>query len=181
MDLRQQAILERYVRLTKAGALEQRPGLVSVLVATVREEDVTVEAAGSPLSADQVGALWSALASIGAPQFLDTPQPPKADNGFWLVFGLEEGRSLQLFYQPGSPAVLSDAQGSERYTVTPALASVLGSVKPSSLRIDDENDPGSDVWWVVMIVAGIICLAAAGWLVRHPLRLPSSPKASGHT
>jgi hypothetical protein len=175
LDLRQQAILARYLRLTKAGALDERPSLVSVLVASVREENVTVEAAGSPLTAGQVGALWSALASTRTPQFLDTPQPPKAEGGVWLVFGLEEGRSLQLFYEPRS-ASLTDALGTERYSVTPALAAVLGSIKPTPHSIDDAVNPGSSAWWVVMIAGGILGLAAAYWFLRHPLRLPFEPK-----
>ena len=176
LDLRQQAILARYLRFTKAGSLDERPSLLSVLVAAVREENVTVEAAGSALTADQEGALWSALASTRPPQFLETSKAPKADGGIWLVFGLEEGRSLQLFYQPGSPATLTDALGTERYGVNAALASVLGSVKPSPRSIDDETNPGSKAWWVLMIAGGIICLAAAAWLIRHPLRLPFEPK-----
>ena len=35
---------------------------------------------------------------------------------------IQEGRSLQLYFDPGPPGTLTDAQGGERYTVSPALA-----------------------------------------------------------
>ncbi len=178
LDLRQQAILARYIRLTNEGALSTRPGLLNVLTAAAGEEDLTVEVDGGALTADQVGALWGGLANTGAPQFLDTPDPPLQDaDGYWLVFGLDEGRALQLFYEPGSPGHLTDALGEERYNVSPALASVLDGIKATPHPIDDKSKPGSYAWWMIMLGGGILCLGGALWLTKHPLRLPARVEA----
>jgi hypothetical protein len=177
LDLRQQGILERYIRLGRARAIPQRPGLLSLLTAAQREEDLAIEAGGAALPPDKVGSLWAALATAGSPRFLEPPEPIRvAEKGLWLVFNLQEGRSLQLYFDPGSPATLTDALGSERYTVSPALASVLSTIKPAAVPLGDQTSPGSKAWWVIMAGVGLACLVAAVWLARHPLRLPFEPR-----
>lgn len=178
LDMRQQGILERYIRLGRSRAISQRPGVLSLLSAAQAAEDVTVEAGGGPLTTGQAGALWAVLATTGAPRFLNPLEPPKSGpNGLWLIFGLQEGRSLQLYYEPGSPGTLTDALGGERYTVSPGLAAVLGTIKPSSTPLGDQTSPGSKAWWLIMIGVGLLCLGAAVWLTRHPPRLPFEPKS----
>jgi hypothetical protein len=178
LDIRQQGILERYIRLGSIRAIPQRPGVLDVMGAARTEELITLETGGAVPSPAQAGIMWDALAGTGPPSFLDPAEPPQVTGqGFWLVFGLREGRSVQLYYAPGPQPSLTDVFGRERYDVSPSLSAALAMVKPAMLMIDDRDSPGSDAWWPIMAAAGLACLGAAWWLYRHPLRLPFETKS----
>jgi len=177
LDIRQRAILARYIRLTLNGSLDQRPGLLKVLTSAANDEEITVEANGGPIGSQQVGPLWAGLANTGTPQFLNPPEPPDVGmTGYWVVFGLDEGRSLQMYYQAGTPGKLTDALGDERYTVSTQLASVLDSVKATPHNINDPST-GSYAWWIVGLGLGIVCLAGAVLFSRHRFPLPRQLEA----
>ncbi len=172
LNQRQRAILNRYIRLARAGLFEEyQLGVLEVLAASAAQgELIGVEAGGKPFSEAQAQALWQALLLNPRPDLLEPRQPPTATApGFWLVFTLLEGRSVQLFY--GAPAglpVLTDYLGSERYPVSPPLDAAIRAVQPEPPRdVKHEQGRGSSLWWPVMVGGGLALLGAAVWMRRR--------------
>ncbi len=164
LDLRQQALLERYIRLGSTGAISPRAGNLKVLAAANATEFVGIDAGVAPLTAAQRTAFWTEL---GDPRvaFPDPFQPPVvADDGYWLLLTIADGPGYQYYYDGSS---LTDSFGAERYTVGPALATLLDGLTPSLPAIDHEDPPGSLLWWPVMGGGGLVLIGAAWWLNRR--------------
>ena len=170
LEERQRAILDRYIRLARAGLLSAEPGVLQVLAAAAgRGELISVQAGGTMLTEAQTRAFWDAVAAGPAPAFLSDQKPPGvATGGFWLVFTLPEGRAVQLLYSPAPDSSLIDSLGGERYAVTPLLHAAIRAVGASpTLEIEQQEPRGSDLWWPVMLGAGLALLGAAWWLRRR--------------
>jgi hypothetical protein len=168
LDLRQRAIVDRYLRLTRAGLLRERPGILEVLAAASRGESIGVDIGGNQLSPTEAQELWTGLSVSPRPSFRDEMQPP-AGEGAWLVFSLEEGRSAQVFYEAAS-RTLTDFLGAESYRVIDPVAFTIESATRgggSALSIEQQDSRGSGLWWVVMLGGGLACLGAAVWLSRR--------------
>jgi hypothetical protein len=154
--------------------LAERPGSISVLTTAASEEPITLEAGGQSLDGARAQAFWSALAALPPPEFIERPQPPRDDEtDIWLVFGLPEGRAVQLRYQQAPVPALTDALGAERYAVSPELRALLATVRPSSEALGDAGGPGSLLWWPLMLAAGLACIGLAIVWSRWQTRLPS--------
>ena len=170
LDLRQRAIIDRYLRLTRAGLLNERPGVLEVLEVASRGERIGVDIGGSQLSPVEARELWAGLAVSPGPSFRDQPQQPvTTDSGAWLIFSLEEGRSVQVIYDPAT-RTLTDFYGSETYRVIPPVAFTIESVMRgggSGLTIEQQSGRGSSIWWLIMLGVGIAGLATAVWLNRR--------------
>ena len=174
LDTRQRAILDRYLNLTRAGLLGERPGILEVLAAASRSENIGVHIGGSLLTDPEWERFWASLSVTPSPAFLEQPQRPAGDDGAWLIFSLKEGRSVQVFYDERA-GTLTDSFGTEVYTVAPQVALAIESPASrggSALAIQQEQQ-GSPLWWLIMIGGGLSCLAVALWLKRR-LRLPES-------
>ena len=179
LDVRQQAILGRYIRLTVAGALGEEPGVLEVLAAAAKDEVITVSVGNRDLTTAEASSFWT-VARGQKP--LDRPRPSGAQpprdgpNSVWVVFGLPEGRTVQLLYMVASDT-LTDSLGVEVYGVPRGwLAPVLGAEAPqpggsASVRggeVAQQAGRGSPFWWVIMLGGGALCLAVALYLRRHP-------------
>jgi hypothetical protein len=165
LDLRQRAMLDRYVRLTKAGSLAQAPGALDVLIAAAADETVSIEIRGTPVTSEAAAILWRSLAGQSADViFHDPPRPPAGVSGFWIAFTTAEGRSLQYFYDAGA-RTLTDSLGTESHAV-PDIE-LVSSGEP--LQIEQQTPPGSKLWWPVMLGGAAALLGAAVWLRRRDL------------
>jgi hypothetical protein len=165
LDLRQRAIIDRYLRHARAGLLRERPGILELLTVSSRSESIGIDIGGNQLSATEARELWLGLLVSPRPSFPDPAQRPDGA-GPWLVFSLEEGRAVQFLYDPASQT-LTDYLGAETYRVIQPVRFTIESATRgggSSLAIEDDEPRGSRAWWVVMIGAGIVCLGAALWL-----------------
>lgn len=169
LDLRQRAVIDRYLRLTRAGLLRDRPGILEVLLAASRGETIGIDIGGNQLSSTEARELWTGLLVSPRPSFREQPQRPLGENGAWLVFSLEEGRAVQVFYDQ-SAGTLTDFFGSETYQVIPPVAFTIETVTRgggSVLTIEQQPGRGSAAWWIIMAGGGIACIAAAIWLRRQ--------------
>ncbi len=165
LDLRQRAIIERYLRLGENGLISREPGILEVLRAdAVSGSAVAVAVDKMTLSDAQAAALWDALSRNSKPLFLDPRRQPQ-DTQTWLTFTLPEGRSVTVSYS-GSPGRLIDFLGSEEYAVSPPLGQAIAAVAGLPLAVPQEPGTGSKVWWLVMIGGGAVLLALAVYMRR---------------
>ena len=165
LDLRQRAMLDRYISLGKAGALGPHPGALEVLAKAGGAETISVEIGARPLLADAALAFWRLFDGPSLVSFLDPPRPPTGEGGYWISVTAPEGRILQLFYDPATGS-LTDALGTETYRgVVPPGA--LPSPSDGPLQIEQQPPQGSKLWWPVMLGGGVVLLAAAVWLRRR--------------
>lgn len=168
LDLRQRAIIDRYLSLGRANTIRAEPGILEVLMIASRSEAVGIEIGGVALTEAQRNNFWSLIAVGPRATHTDPPQVPLGARGVWLVFALEEGRSLQVFYERQS-ALFIDSFGSEIYGVSTPMATLIDSIVPrtsTGLRIAQEGSTGSAVWWLIMGGGGLACIGAAIWLQR---------------
>ena len=163
LDLRQRAMLNRYIRLAKTGSIPPDPGALDVLAAAVRTETVSIEIGGRPVEPALSQAFWSALdnpeASVGFPA---PPRPPADEDGYWITFTTSEGRAIQYHFNPATSALI-DSLGTETYTIE----NVLPATTAEPLQIEQQSPHGSKLWWPVMLGGGAALLAAAVWLRRR--------------
>ncbi len=176
LDLRQRAIIERYVSLGEQRLLPPEPGVIDVLrAAASRGEDIGVQAGGRELSVAQAGGLWSSLAGV-VPKPLSAIQAPPttvAANDAWLVFTLAEGRDVRVYYDSAANQLV-DYAGQQSYAVPSAwLPKVLGpdpqtgSTSYAPLSVPREKGAGSPIWWLLMIAGGAASLGLAVVLRRR--------------
>ena len=167
LDLRQRAILDRYIRLSRAGLVSDRPGVLEVLAYAWRSERVSVHIGADRLSRQEENIFFTGVIIGERPQFREPEPPPSGPSSVWLVFNLEEGRSVQVLYDPDKQEFI-DSFGSEVYKVArqSAFAIASASTGRSGLRIEQERGRGSLLWWPLLLGGGSFCLAAAVWLRR---------------
>ncbi|MDP3947989.1 MAG: hypothetical protein Q8Q41_04870 [bacterium] len=185
LDLRQRAIIDRYVRL--GWVLSAAPGVMEVLgAAAVAGEEISVQVGTKTLDAAEAARFWAGVAGL-QPRAYESSDPANATDApdtVWIIFGLAEGRSVQLLYA-AADGLLIDAIGSQVYAVPPSwLVPVLGpqaAAGPgfalSAGSVPQEAGTGSPLWWVVMIGGGLALLGATVWLQR--LLGPNDGTASG--
>ena len=169
LDLRQRAIIDRYLALTRAGTLRDQPGVLEVLVVAARSEIIGVEIGGVPLTDEQRRSFWSLMLVGPRATHMDPPQVPLGARGVWMVFQLEEGRSLQVFYERQA-GLFIDSFGAEMYSVSTPLAALIDGIVPrttTGLAIEQQRSTGSYVWWVIAGGAGLACLGIAYWLSQR--------------
>jgi len=166
IDLRQQAILNRYIRLAQRNSLPAIPTLQEVIAASQRDEKISVTIGSRQLKADELPAFWQEFARPMT-RTDGGGTTPKGDDGVWIAFGLEEGRTVHLFYDMKGNRLIDDL-GIEAVTVpSDWLQSVLGTrVSAASplvapLAVPQQEPRGSRAWWFVMVGGGIFFLAAA--------------------
>jgi hypothetical protein len=168
LDLRQRAMLDRYIRVAREGSLSSTPGALQVLAAASLIETIGVDVAGKPFEADGPRGFWSALRSGNPPPvFNDPPRPPVAATGYWFSVTAPEGRAISYFNDTAQQS-LTDALGTETYDARNLAA--IGVLPPSSEeppRIAQQAPQGSLLWWPVMLGSGAALLAAAVWLRRR--------------
>jgi hypothetical protein len=160
IDPRQQAIVDRYIRLGEQGLLPEAPSALEVLAQASAGEQITLEAGGYTLDSQETAAFWSAAKGLPVRDLDPIRVPAAGDDGQWLIVTLREGRSVQLFYDP-TAGTLVDHLGSEEYTVSDALADVIAATYEEPAAIQNEDSPGSKFWWLVMAGGGVIAIALA--------------------
>ena len=178
IDLRQRAILDRYIRLARVELIDETPSSLGVLHATYRarqnqtsaafrDDLIGVWAGDRGLSAAEAEQVWQALPGLSAAIFLEpqSPPDPSTTQGFYLIFTLAEGRALQYFYDG---TFLTDMLGTERYDAS-ALRPVLDPLAPrQTSEVQHEDAPGSLLWWPVMFGGGLASvLAGVIWRRRQ--------------
>jgi hypothetical protein len=178
IDLRQRAVLERYIRLAKAGQIPAEPGTLQVLAAAAVTEPISIDVGQTGLSQTDRDAFWRAVAPYVTPP-ASVPRPGEVaeyrrdEAGAWLVFGLPESRSVQFFYAP-SHNVLIDSTGFEVLPV-PRLLPLFGTggttpgepPRGGESQVPQAQGRGSTLWWPLMAGGGLACLAAALWLSKR--------------
>lgn len=175
IDLRQRAVLDRYIRLGLEGKLSPQPGIIEVLAAAARSEVISIEVGALPLNPAQASALWASLAGLKplAPPAESAP-PRDGPGSVWIIFGLPEGRSVQVMYTQAS-GTLVDSLGSEVYALPGGrwLSEVTGremlpgTASGLSRSIEHQQPAGSWLWWPLMLGGGTGSLALAVWLRRR--------------
>jgi hypothetical protein len=168
LDLRQRAILNRYLRLARLGRLSERPGALSVLAQAWRSEEISVEVEGDLLTPLQKNIFLTGVNLGEAPSFPAEPIKMTERRGVWIVFGLQEGRSVRIFYDPDTQEFL-DAYGTEVYKVheQTVLAIAAANTPGRGPVIEEDKGRGSPVWWLIMLVAGAVGLAIAALARRR--------------
>jgi hypothetical protein len=173
LDLRQQAILNRYIRLAQKGdGLPAVPTLQQVIAAAQREERISVTIGSRQLKQDELTAFWREFARPMS-RTDGGGVTPKSSDGLWLAFGLEEGRTVQLFYDTKGNRLIDDL-GIEAMSVptdwlAPVLRTPLSPESPlvAPLAIPQAEPRGGRWWWAVMVGGGLFFLGAAFWLHKR--------------
>ncbi|HLF71340.1 MAG TPA: hypothetical protein VI759_04240 [Dehalococcoidia bacterium] len=167
LDVRQRTLLDRYIRVTRAGLVSERPGVLEVIIAASATEPMAVEIGGVELNSVERNGLFMALSRNGKPIFLDPAEPPNRDTlGTWLVFSLSEGRSVSMIYGGPQPNLV-DGLGTERYPASPEVANIINLYGPKMPpSIEQEETRGSYLWWPLMLGGGAALLVAAVLLRR---------------
>src|SRR5690606_7728587 len=102
LNLRQRAILDRYIRLFKAGAIGDAPSSIDVLARTAMVEQFGVQAGENVLPLAEATELLARLSEAHPSPILEEREVPTPDgDGFWLIVTLVEGRSLRYYYADG--------------------------------------------------------------------------------
>jgi hypothetical protein len=162
LDQRQRALLARYIRLARVGAIGTNPGALEVLIAASAAEPIGVEVGGQPLDEALQSAFWRALDAQGTSgTLIEPPRPPDRRDGYWVTFSTAEGRSQQYFYEPGTGR-LTDFLGTEGYTIRGVLPESAGAAP----QIEQQASPGSKLWWPLMLGGGAALLTVAVLLQR---------------
>jgi hypothetical protein len=171
IDLRQQAIINRYIRLAQLDTLPQQPTLQQVIAASQAQEKISVSIGSKQLKGDELTAFWKEFARPMT-RTDGGGATPRSDRGLWIAFGLEEGRTVHLFYDMQSNRLIDDL-GIEAVSVpNDWLAPVLGTdLRPDSplvapLAVPHDQPRGGRYWWAIMIAGGLFFLAAAFWAHR---------------
>jgi hypothetical protein len=175
INLRQRAILDRYIQLAKAGLIGEAPSTIDVLAAVSSTEVLGVQAGAGSVTQATAAAILRSLSEANPSPLAEEREPPFLDDsGFWLTVTLVEGRSLRYYYREG---VLTEALGTERYDGS-AVADLLASITPEPPPAIKQEEPvGSLLWWPVMIGGGLVAIGAAIWLRRKSR--PSGPATFG--
>ncbi len=164
IDLRQRAVLDRYIRLAESGAFKSSsPSTLDVLRAAVASgEDVGVQVGNQTLSTDQRSVFWRLAAGITN---FAAMAPSASDQGLWVTFNLAEGRAVELLFWPPGLS-LADASGSlETYAAPPALEQFFSSLGATTAQpVAQDAGRGSPLWWPLGLGIGAALLAAAMWL-----------------
>ena len=168
INLRQRAILDRYIHLANAGEISKSPSSIDVLAVSNPDEEIGVEVGDSVLDQATAQTLFAGLSKANPSPFVDPRQPPpNQGDGTWLVITLVEGRSLRYYYDG---ATLTEALGTERYDAS-SVAGVLDAATTSDPPVIKQEQPaGSLLWWPVMIGGGLIAIVIAFWLQRRNAR-----------
>lgn len=175
LNLRQRAILDRYVRLAREGRISAEPTVVELLLAA-SDEPLSVDIGAKTLDSRETAAFWQALAAsqrqTGASQerdlvvnrYLVDPRP----DDIWLIFTFAEARAVRLIYEPASGRVMDVFepvvyQGQPRF-----LENAVGNGQAfRPLQVQHADSPGSPVWWFIMIGGGLILIAAGVFIRRR--------------
>jgi hypothetical protein len=179
LDVRQQAILARYIRLGAQAAISPFPGVLQVLKADAGAgAHFGMQLGSRDLTAAEASAFWQRLplesrALIGVDSASPVPLrdevarphelPPAAA---WLVITTTEGRSIDLLYR-SDMGLLYDLTAQEVYQ---APASVFGQIGPpgSAAPVPQDEGAGSPLWW--LLAAGVAALLiGAAVLLRRTL------------
>ena len=173
LDLRQRAIIDRYVRLAKDGLIGREPGILDVLSAAAKNELIGIQIDARRLSEAEASAFWAVVDDGARVSNTTASRPIGGPGGVWLIFGLLEGRSVQMLYTAAANTLV-DSLGGEVYSVPDDwLLPVLGANAPSAGQpdggstIEQQPSSGSPLWWLVMIGGGSLSLAIALWLSRR--------------
>jgi hypothetical protein len=169
IDLRQRAMLDRYIRLAKGGEIEPQSGFLAVLTAASGSEETSVQIGSRVLPPAEEQAFWRVSSGLkpldaGLP---DGAAPNTGSNSAWIIVTLPEGHAVEMLYSYAS-GTLVDGLGEEVYAVPrdwlrPVIGdydgATLASLSASSIERDDP--PGGWYWWPLMIGGGVACLVAA--------------------
>jgi hypothetical protein len=179
LELRQRAILDRYLRFAREGRIGPEPGVFEVLRAAASTEPITITVADRELTQDEARRFWEASQSVQLRRDLirgtpEAPWPPApTQTTVWITFTLDEGRSVELLYSVVT-GVLLDRFATELYPVprdwlVPVLGSAADFRSPdydlTPAQIEQQPDRGSQLWWLLAIAA-VAGLGVAIWLRR---------------
>src|SRR4051812_9745928 len=166
IDLRQQAIVNRYIRLAQKDTLPAAPTLQEVISASQRDEKISVTIGSHQLKPDELTAFWKEFARPMT-RTNGGGVTPRSSDGLWIAFGLEEGRNVHLFYDiKGSrliAALGTEAGPAPNDWLSPTLGTTVTATSPlvAPMAVPQAEPRGGRQWWLVMVGGGIFFLAAA--------------------
>jgi hypothetical protein len=133
-----------------------------------RNEAVSIEIEGDLLTPLQKNIFFTGLIVGERPAFPEPATPPVDRPGVWITFGLPEGRTVRILYDPSAQEFI-DAFGSEVYKVPEqtALAVAAANSPGRGPEVEQQSGRGSPLWWVVMLGGGCFGLALAAWIRRR--------------
>jgi hypothetical protein len=177
LDLRQRAIIDRYIRLGEKGALSASPGELEVMRAAAADGEVIgIQVASRALTDDETAKFWTVAEGQSPTQpAVPVPQSPIFGGSFvWLLFTLPEGFQVRFAYSAASGVLISEA-GDEFYAVPFRwLVPVIGAeaapdaiigLRPTDIK--NQRSPGSPLWWPIGLGAGGLLISVAIWLQRR--------------
>lgn len=199
----QQALLDRYVTLGRAGPLPADPAMLDVLVALVSEggERVGVQVAGRSLDASSEQSFWQeATLAVGRSELIHPfPMIGSGQTELNIAFDLPEGRSVSLVYirATGYLIDMTTAGGAQTaevtmqgFKATPGLRALLENFapppEPPAGGGANSQTGGSLLLplWAIVTTAAAATIAVAGLAVgvaRVPRRRRSESSAKGST
>src|SRR3954447_11356002 len=125
IDLRQRAILDRYIRLAQKNTLPAIPTLQEVIAASQRDETISVTIGSRQLKPDELPAFWKEFARP-VTRTDGGGTTPKGSGGLLIAFGVEEGRPVHLFYDTKGQGLIDDLHTEALTVPDDWLSSVLG-------------------------------------------------------
>lgn len=165
IDLRQQAILNRYIRLAQKNSLSAIPTLQEVIAGSQRDEKISVTIGSRQLKESELPAFWREFDRVQG-RTDGGGATPKSE-GLWIAFGLEEGRTVHLFFDTKGHRLIDDL-GIEALSVpNDWLVSIFNTpIAPDAaivapLAIPQQEPRGGRLWWFVMVGGGVFFLAAS--------------------
>jgi hypothetical protein len=176
IDLRQRALLDRYIQLAKGGEIEPQSGFLAVLTAASASEETSVQIGSRVLTPAEEQAFWrvsSGLRPLDTSRLPDGAAPNAGSNSAWIIVTLPEGHAVEMLYTYAS-GTLIDGLGEEVYAVpSDWLRPVIGDydgatlASLSSSSIERNDPPGGWYWWLLLVGGGLACLVAAFWADRR--------------
>ncbi len=177
IDLRQRAILDRYIRVTHDGLAGENPDVLQVLSAFSKDEPLGVQIGTRSLSTAEASTFWSLVSSLKPLDLPPNPDfaPPDKPRPviLWITITTPDGQAIQLLNATVT-GTLVEPLAQTVYPVSQNwLAPIIGPYDPTTIgttltALVKQNKPaGSQLWWPVMIGGGLLAIGLAVWWQRR--------------
>ncbi len=177
LDLRQRAVLDRYIRVAHDGAVGENPDVLQVLSAFSKDEPLGVQIGSRPLSTAEAATFWSLVSSLKPRDLPYNPAfvPPQGviPNITWIVITLPEGQSIQLLTDTISGTLVEPLAQTVYPVAKDWLTPIVGTYDPATLgatmtaTVKQNKPAGSQLWWPVMVGGGLLAIGLAIWWQRR--------------
>ncbi|HEX5367884.1 MAG TPA: hypothetical protein VFY10_00550 [Dehalococcoidia bacterium] len=177
IDLRQRAILDRYIRITQDGGIGENPDALQVLASFSKDEPLGVQIGSRALDANQASSFW-AIASTLKP--LDLPPnpdfaPPDEPRPviLWITITTPAGQAIQFLNSTVTGTLVEPLSQTVYPVAKDWLAPILGPYDATTIgttltgTIEQHHSTGSHLWWIVMVGGGLLTIGLAALWQRR--------------